>query len=73
MHRKSIGEKHIHDSKFSLLHEALSLVKKGEKPDKHDFGEVDSADKSGQFRTPTRIILVMVQLVEYRFHSLALS
>ena len=59
--------------KASLLQEAVSLIDEieiGEKPDiqgdiyEHLLGELKTAGKNGQFRTPRHIIRMMVELVD---------
>ena len=59
--------------KPSLLQEAVSIIdeiKIGEKPDiqgdiyEHLLGELKTAGKNGQFRTPRQIIRMMVELVD---------
>jgi type I restriction enzyme M protein len=59
--------------KASLLQEAVSIIDEieiGEKPDiqgdiyEHLLGELKTAGKNGQFRTPRHIIRMMVELVE---------
>ncbi len=59
--------------KASLLQEAVSIIDEieiGEKPDiqgdiyEHLLGELKTAGKNGQFRTPRHIIRMMVELVD---------
>jgi type I restriction enzyme M protein len=70
--------KYMQDAVFmipkpSLLQEAVSIIdeiKIGEKPDiqgdiyEHLLGELKTAGKNGQFRTPRHIIRMMVELVD---------